>query len=96
MGLALKKLLAERGVERKPGPKQDSATVALIAAELGVPERTAKHRLAQADKLEALPKKTQDDIRNRKTSITKAKGGNRGNQHKATATVAVAEDNKGA
>jgi predicted transcriptional regulator len=44
-----------------------------LAAELGVPERTAKHRMSQADKLEALPKKTQDDIRNRKTSITKGK-----------------------
>jgi hypothetical protein len=42
-------VLDERGVERKPGPKEDSATVALIASELGVGRRTAFNRLALLD-----------------------------------------------
>ena len=37
------------GVERKPGPKEDSATVALIVSELGVPKRTAFRRLQLKD-----------------------------------------------
>jgi len=74
-GQAFKRLLAERGVVRKRGPKAEtiSATVAEIANELGVAERTARHRMSQADKMELLPKKTQEAIRNRKTTVTKAK-----------------------
>lgn len=37
-------------VERKPGSK-DTATVAVIAKELGVKERTARHRLQLKDQL---------------------------------------------
>ena len=50
-------LLAERGVERGKGKRNDmtSATVAEVAAELGVPQRTAERRLSQADKFEAMP-----------------------------------------
>ncbi len=54
--MAFKKLLAERGVVRASGATNrhtsTCATVALVAEELGVPERTAKHRMSQADKLD--------------------------------------------
>ena len=76
-GQAFKRLLEERGVQRGKGKVNQhtvaSATVAEAAAELGVPERTARHRLAQADKMEELPVEAQEAIRNRKTSITKVK-----------------------
>lgn len=45
-GQAFKRLLAERGVRtgsgRQKGDSEKAATVAVIAAELGVPERTAR------------------------------------------------------
>jgi hypothetical protein len=59
--LAFKKLLALRGVKRgKGGDRKSTATVAVdsvaqVAAELGVSERTARHRVALADAYEALP-----------------------------------------
>lgn len=37
-------------------PKKHSATVAGCAQELGVPYRTARHRVAQPNAYEALPK----------------------------------------
>ena len=52
---SFEKLLVAKGVERKPGPKEDGATVALIAEELGVPRRTAFRRLRTADKLKPHP-----------------------------------------
>jgi hypothetical protein len=57
-GQAFKLLLEERGVHTTRGPKPGgaiSATVAEIADELGVPERTARHRVRQAEQYEALP-----------------------------------------
>lgn len=50
-------LLAERGVRREERARNDltGATVAAVAEELGVPSRTAEHRLSLADKFEALP-----------------------------------------
>jgi hypothetical protein len=60
--LAFKKLLALRGVKRGKGGNRGNqhlatATVAVakVAAELGVSERTARHRVALADAYEALP-----------------------------------------
>lgn len=77
-GLAFKRLLEERGVVRgKGGDRKSKATIALdsvesLATELGVPERTAKHRLSQADKFETFPKKTRDAVRNREIKLSDA------------------------
>lgn len=55
-------LCAERGIEfgqASSAAKQhgtESATIADLAQELGVAERTARHRVAQANAYEALPK----------------------------------------
>lgn len=62
-GRAFALLLVERGVKRGRGKgdphakESKKATVALLAGELGVPERTAKHRLKQSDDYEKLPAK---------------------------------------
>ncbi len=55
-GNAFGQLLEARGVSRKPGPNGDSATVALIAGELGISRRTAFRRLQLAGRLSAHPK----------------------------------------
>ena len=55
-------LLAERGIALGQGARNDratSATVAEVAAELGVPARTARDRLAQARSFDALPPEAQ-------------------------------------
>lgn len=54
---AFEQLLRVRGVEVRPGPKTDpnSATVAEIARELGVPDRTADWRRQLARELEPHP-----------------------------------------
>lgn len=54
---AFEKLLALRGVKRGQGARngRTSATVAEVAAEAGVPERTARHRLRLKDKLAGHP-----------------------------------------
>lgn len=51
-GLAFIQLLEIRGVKRGKGKnqKEQTATVAVCADELGVSKRTAEHRLSQADK----------------------------------------------
>ena len=56
-GQAFALLLEERGGKAKQGARNDrtSATVAEVAAELGVPERTAQRRLRKARQYEALP-----------------------------------------
>lgn len=57
-GGAFKKLLELKGVKRGSGAtnrhNSTGATVAVVAEELGVPERTAEHRLAQHDAYEKL------------------------------------------
>jgi hypothetical protein len=62
-GKGFKKLCEERGANLggKGGgdPKKHSATVAGCAKEVGVTERTAFRRIAQANTYEALPKKQQ-------------------------------------
>jgi SAM-dependent methyltransferase len=56
-GLAFKMLLDERGVGRGQGARNDqtSATVAEVAGELGVAERTARHRMKMAEEYQQLP-----------------------------------------
>jgi site-specific DNA-methyltransferase (adenine-specific) len=56
-GLAFEKLLEERGIQKGERARNDltGATVASVATEMGVPERTAKHRLAAARAYKALP-----------------------------------------
>ncbi len=65
-GKAFKLLCEERGADfgGKGGrpTKENHATVAQLAEELGVPLRTSQHRVAQADAYEALPKKQQKAI----------------------------------
>ena len=54
-GIAFKRLLEVRNVERKQGPKGISPTVGLIAEELSVPRSTAFRRLEWAEALESKP-----------------------------------------
>jgi N6-adenosine-specific RNA methylase IME4 len=63
-GRAFALLLAERGVQTGRGTRNDqtSATVAEVAAELGVPERTARHRLAQVKRYDTLPQNVRDKV----------------------------------
>lgn len=58
---AFTRLLEERGIERGQGTRNDltSATVAEVAAELGVAERTAERRLS----LLGLPQELQEQVR---------------------------------
>lgn len=78
-GMAFDLLLAVRGVRRGGGgdhksqDRDQSATIALCSEEVGVPERTAKHRLAMADAYEALPKKERDAVDTDKKTLKEAK-----------------------
>ncbi len=56
-GIAFQRLLEAKGVRTGRGARNDatSATIADVAEELGVPTRTAEHRLAQARVFEELP-----------------------------------------
>jgi ParB-like chromosome segregation protein Spo0J len=56
-GMAFGQLLNVEGVERRERARNDvtGATIASVAAELGVAKRTAQHRLAIADAYEKLP-----------------------------------------
>lgn len=55
--MLFRQLLDDRGVIKEQGARNDltSATVAEVAEELGVPERTARWRLAQAEQLAPHP-----------------------------------------
>jgi N6-adenosine-specific RNA methylase IME4 len=55
-GRAFARLLEERGIHKGQGARNDhtSATVAEVAAEVGVPERTARARVAQARKYDEI------------------------------------------
>ena len=68
-------LCEERGVDigGKGGgdPKDHPATVAGCAAEVGVSERTARPRTAQANAYEALPKKQQKVIDKGEITLSK-------------------------
>ncbi len=60
-GLAFKKLLEVRGVERGKGKRNDRTceTVSQVAGELGVDRRTAHNRMKAADVYEQLPEEWQ-------------------------------------
>ena len=70
---AFEQLLEIRGVKRMPGPKGDAATVAAIAKELGVPERTARCRLEWAGILDSEPK-LREQVRKGELSAKQAIG----------------------
>jgi hypothetical protein len=74
-GRAFQLLLEERGVEN--GKKHNrhtprEATVAALAEELGVPERTARSRVAQAEKYDALPAEEKAKVDSGETTVHKA------------------------
>jgi N6-adenosine-specific RNA methylase IME4 len=74
-GQAFKKLLEARGVHTARGPKPKeaiSATVAEIASEMGVPYRTARHRMCQAEQYDSLPEHLKDDVDNNTKTLHKA------------------------
>lgn len=71
-GNAFKMLVDERGAKRGRGSNQGhSATIAECAEEVGVPERTARHRMAAADTFEALPKPMREKVKSRETTLAK-------------------------
>lgn len=73
-GAAFKRLLAERGVRRGKGSRNDkgtSPTIGEVAAELGVAESVAYHRLKLSDEFDALPESAREDIANRKSTVSK-------------------------
>lgn len=77
-GQAFRLLLEERGVESGQGSSaakrhSQSATVADIAAELGVPERTARHRLEQAKVYESLPEPVRERVDGGELTLPQAK-----------------------
>ena len=64
-GLMFAQILEMRGVERGQGARNDNgtcATVAQVAADLGVPKRTAFQRLRDADDYKKLPQAKQDQV----------------------------------
>ena len=74
-GLFFRALLKARGVKRESGrPKADDncATIAQLSDELGVPLRTAMHRLKMADDFDALPAATQKKIENGEETLAEA------------------------
>jgi len=78
-GQAFRELLRQKGVRRgRGGNRRPTATVAVgetvrrTAEQLGVPERTARRRLAQADAFDALPAKLQDAVRCDSKTIAQA------------------------
>lgn len=78
-GQAFKMLAEERGIRRGKGKgdphaaESKTATVAVLAEELGVSDRTARHRVAQADYYEALPKSDRKAIDEGKKTFQEVK-----------------------
>ena len=75
-GQAFALLLAERGVGRKSGrPKADdnSATVAELVTEVGVPQRTAERRLALAAAYATLPESLRAEVDSGALRVSPAK-----------------------
>ena len=70
-GKAFKVRLQVKGVERGHGSNQGehSATVAECGQEVGVSERTARHRMAQDDLLETLDDDLRQEVKNRKLEV---------------------------
>ncbi len=99
-GSAFKMLLKERGVERKPGAPckgGNSATVAQLSEELGVPIRTAQTRMKASDDYESFNVKQQEAVHENETSIPKVKKAKRRTSTQAKEATArkVAEKNDG-
>jgi len=72
-GKAFRELLKVRGVKLGSGGKMDrgqSATVALCTKEIGVPRRTAFHRMEQATEYENLSAKQKEEVREGTESLT--------------------------
>jgi ParB-like chromosome segregation protein Spo0J len=76
-GRVLKQWLEERGIERGRGKVNQhtraSATVAEAVKAIGVPERTARRYLADADAYEALPKPLRVQVDARELTLPQAK-----------------------
>ena len=75
-GAAFKMLLKVKGVKRTRGPKakdDNSATVAEIASEAGVPERTARQRMQDHDDYESFTPAEQKAVDSKQTTIGKLK-----------------------
>jgi N6-adenosine-specific RNA methylase IME4/ParB-like chromosome segregation protein Spo0J len=75
-GRAFSLILAERGVKAGRGTRNDiqtSATIAEVASELGVPERTARHRVAQAKLYDALPAQVRGEVDDGGMTLVQAK-----------------------
>jgi 16S rRNA G966 N2-methylase RsmD len=91
-GRAFKQLLQERGVQTGQGSRNDtatSATVAEVAAELGVPERTARYRVRQAEQYEALAPAWQERVRSGELKVSQAKTGERRESRRAELAAAA-------
>lgn len=75
-GKAFAMLLKVRGVRTSRGPKpadaSNSATVAELATEVGVPERTARHRLAAARACDELPKPLREAVESGEKTLKEA------------------------
>lgn len=78
-GQAFGLLLKERGAQTgKGGDRKSKATVALdtiaqVASELGVPERTAKDRLRKAREYESLPEPIRKQVDEKQITLSQAK-----------------------
>ena len=53
-------------------PQKNAATIAALAAETGVSERTARHRMAAADAYDRLPKAQQKAVDQGKATLAQA------------------------
>lgn len=96
-GLTFKMLLEVRRVERKRGRRWDSnsATVAELAQETGVPKRTAERRLSLADAYEKLPEDKKEAVHRGKMTVAQAKRDLRkeaNRQREAEAKASVPQD----
>ena len=87
-GQAFAKLLDIRGVRRGQGVRNDestSATVAEVASQVGVSERTARHRLKLLDSLESLPLRERKKVEQGDKTLKNALIDAHRNRHKARA-----------
>lgn len=93
-GSACKKLLEVRGVKTGQGSSAEkrhsqSATIADIAKELGVPERTARSRIAAAEDYELLPEEDREKVdRGEKSARSAARGKKQEKKRKEAAKTA--------
>ena len=93
-------LLEESGIRRGKGGDRKSKTiigvdsVESVAAELGIPERAARHRLALTDAFDALSPKEQEAVRERKTTVAKVAREQRKEKNTAAIRNAVIPKNK--